>query len=58
MLEDHTQIEACIQAIRQRIQYRMNKQQIIINMCRFFPQETVFLCYYAAIYLENNFLNN
>jgi hypothetical protein len=53
-MQDHWAIEDCIQAIRQRLRYGMNKQQIILNMSKFFPQEIIFLCYSAAIILEND----
>jgi hypothetical protein len=54
-MQDHWQIEACIQAIRQRMRYGMTKQQLIMNMSKFFPQEIIFLCYNAAVILEKDY---
>jgi len=54
LMQDHSQIEACIQAIRQRMRYGMTKTQLIVNMSKFFPQETIFLCYNAAVLLEKD----
>ena len=53
-MQDHWIIEDCIQAIRQRMRYGMNKHQIILNMSKFFSQEIIFLCYNAAKILEND----
>jgi NTP pyrophosphatase (non-canonical NTP hydrolase) len=46
-------IEECIRAIRIRIQYGHNKQQIAEELGKFFPQDLLFLCYQAAKILEN-----
>ena len=53
-MQDHWAIEDCIQAIRQRMRFGMSKKQIIDNMSKFFPQEIIFVCYHAAILLEND----
>ena len=45
-------IEECIRAIRTRIQYGHNKQQIAEGLGKFFPQDILFLCYHAATVLE------
>lgn len=45
-------IEECIRAIRTRIQYGHNKQQIAEGLGKFFPQDILFLCYHAATILE------
>jgi hypothetical protein len=49
----NTDIDECIKAIRTRIQYGHNKQQIAEELGKFFPQDLLFLCYQAAKILEN-----
>jgi hypothetical protein len=46
-------IEECIRAIRIRIQYGHNKQQIAEGLGNFFSQDLLVLCYHAAKILEN-----
>jgi len=46
-------IDVCIKAIRSRMQYGHNKQQIAEGLGKFFPQDLLFLCYNAAKILED-----
>jgi len=48
----NTDIDECIRAIRTRIQYGHNKQQIAEGLGKFFPQDILFLCYHVATILE------
>jgi hypothetical protein len=49
----NTDIDECIKAIRARIRYGHNKQQIAEGLGKYFPQDILFLCYQAAKILEN-----
>jgi hypothetical protein len=49
----NTDIDECIKAIRTRMHYGHNKQQIAEELGKFFPQDLLFLCYQAAKILEN-----
>ena len=49
----NTDIDECIKAIRTRMHYGHNKQQIAEELGKFFPQNLLFLCYQAAKILEN-----
>ena len=46
-------IDECIKAIRIRMQYGHSKQQISEGLGKHFSQDLLFLCYHAAIILEN-----
>lgn len=48
----NTDIDECIRAIRSRMQYGHNKQQIEQGLGKHFPQDLLFLCYHAAEILE------
>jgi hypothetical protein len=49
----NTEIDECIRAVRIRMRYGHNKQQIAEGLGMYFSQELLFLCYYAAKILEN-----
>ncbi len=49
---DQIQIDECIRAVRMRMRYGHNKQQIAEQLGKFFPQELLFLAYHAALILE------
>lgn len=48
----NTDIDECIKAIRARMRYGHNKQQIAEGLGKHFPQDLLFLCYHAAKILE------
>lgn len=49
----NTDIDECIRAIRARIRFGQNKQQIAEGLGKYFHQDLLFLCYQAANILEN-----
>jgi hypothetical protein len=53
MIDDQMEIEECISTIRARMRFGFSKQKIATDLGRFFNQEMIFLCYQAAVILEN-----
>jgi regulator of sirC expression with transglutaminase-like and TPR domain len=49
----NTDIDECIKAIRARIRYGHNQQQIAEGLGKHFSQDLLFLCYHAAKILED-----
>ena len=49
----NTEIDECIRAIRIRMRYGHGKKEIAEGLSTYFPQELLFMCYYAAKILED-----